>query len=46
MSETEIFELAVGISKTRGLCCKTQQETERLLKLIARIVELRWASPL
>jgi len=46
MSEIEIFKLAVEISKTIGLSCKTQQETKKLLKLIARIVEIRWVNPL
>ena len=46
MSEVEEFELATEISKSIAASCGIQQEAEKLLKLIARIVELRWANPL
>ena len=46
MSEAEEFELATEISKSIVASCKTVQEAQELLKLIARIIELRWASPL
>jgi len=46
MSEVEEFELATEISKSIVASCKTAQEASKLIKLIARIIELRWASPL
>ena len=46
MSETEAFEVATEISKSIVASCKTAEEAQKLLKLIARIIELRWANPL
>ncbi len=46
MSEAGEFEFALEISKSIVASCKTVQEVQKLLKLIARIIELRWANPL
>ena len=40
MGEKEEFEVATEISKSIVASCGTQQEAGKLLKLIARIVEL------
>ncbi len=46
MSPQALFETAVAISKTISASCNDAQESEKLLKLIAKIIGIRWPIPL